>query len=255
MRAGLVLISVIAWALSAHAAEVLVHSRETLIGRDRSADLDFSAVEEEPQVVRVEILRPGKQFMARIDYGRQTLAITSVAPETSAAVPIMPADNAVFTRVLRSIALDRSRVADALISTLTWLAEHPPQAVVDLRTEGPTTPRLAPQGAPTQGYTSLCESIGQAVIARYTVDGEVHEELVVVGPCGANDCLGRCGAGCLANPGNPAEVNRYTQECLNHDVCNWETNPWDALGLFPPCRDEFEAAAEGYFFAPDCPQC
>jgi hypothetical protein len=250
MRAVLVLISVIAWALSAHAAEVLVYSRETLIGRDRSAGLDFSAVEEEPQVVRVEILRPGKQFMARIDYGRQTLAITSVTPETGAAIPITPADRAVFRRVLRSMALDRSRVADALVSTVTWLADHPPQAVVDFHTKGPTTPPLAPQS-----YTSLCERLGQTVIARYTADGEVHEAPVVLGPCGANDCLGRCGAACLANPGNPAEVNRYTQECLNHDVCNRETHPWDALGLFPPCRDEFEAAAEGYFFAPDCPQC
>jgi hypothetical protein len=250
MRAVLVLISVIAWALSAHAVEVVVHSGETLTGRDRQGGLEFSAVMRDPDVVQVEIHRPGKQFIAHIDYGRQTLALTSLAPETGAAVPIMPADSAVFTRALRALALDRSRVADALVSTLTWLADHPPQAVVDLHTGRPTKPGLA-----LQDYTSLCDSIGQTVIARYTVDGEVHEEPVMVGPCGANDCLGRCGAGCLANPGNPAEVNRYTQECLNHDVCNRETNPWDVLGLFPPCRDEFEAATEGYFFAPDCPQC
>jgi hypothetical protein len=58
MPTVLVLISVIAWALSAHAAEVLVHSRETILGRDRQADLDFSAVAQEPHVVRVEIQRP-----------------------------------------------------------------------------------------------------------------------------------------------------------------------------------------------------
>ena len=250
MRAVLVLLSLMAWALSAHAVEVLVHSREALLGRDRPAGLEFSAVAQAPHVVRVEIHRPGKQFLAHIDYARETLAITSVTPETGAAVPITPEDIVVFTHVLRAIALDRSRVTDALLSTLTWLADHPPQAVVDFQTGRPGQPRQAPQG-----YTSLCNSIGRTVLARYTVDGEVHEEPVVVGPCGANDCLGRCGAGCTANPGNPADVNRYTQECLNHDVCNRETNPWDPLGLFPPCRDEFEAAAPGYFFAPDCPQC
>jgi hypothetical protein len=206
-------------------------------------------------VVRVEIHRLGTQVMAHLDDARQTLVLTSLAPETGAAVPITPGDSAVFTRVLRAITLDRSRVADALVSTLTWLADHPPYAVVDLRTAGPTKPRLAPQGAPTQGYPLRCDRLGQTVTARYTVDGEVHEAPVVVGPCGANDCIGRCGAGCTANPGNPADVSRYTQECLNHDVCNRETNPWDPLGLYPPCRDEFEAAAPGYFFAPDCPQC
>jgi hypothetical protein len=250
MRAVLVLISVIAWAFSAQAVEVVVHSGEALIGGDRQEGLDFSAAVQEPQVVLVEIHRPGTQFIAHIDYARETLAIKSLAPETGAAVPITPDDIAVFTRVLRSISLDRSRVAEAVISTLTWLADHPPHAVVDLQTGGPKKKGLAPQV-----YTSLCDSIGQTVTARYTIDGEVHEEPVVVGPCGANECLGRCGTGCTANPGNPADVSRYTQECLNHDVCNRETNPWDPLGVFPPCRDEFAAAAEGYFFAPDCPEC
>jgi hypothetical protein len=250
MCAVLVLISLIAWSLRAQAAEVMVHSSEALMGRDLQEGVDFAAVVREGQVVLVEIHLPEKRFIARIDYAHKTLDIKSLTPEQDAAVPITPDDLAVFQRFLRAISLERSGVADALISTVTWLADQPPNAVVDIQTARPLQPRLAPQG-----YTSLCASLGQLVLAQYTVFGQMHTEWVVVGPCASGECLGRCGTGCAANPGNPAEVHRYTQECLNHDVCNRATNPWDPLGLFPPCRDELAAAVEGYFFAPDCPDC
>jgi hypothetical protein len=250
MRAVLVLISLLAWSLSAQAVEVMVHSSEALMGRDPQERLEFSAVVRDDEVVLVHILRPETHYLARINYARETLAIKSLAPATGAAVPMPSADIDAFTRVLRSIVLDRSSVAEALISTLTWLADHPPNMVVDFQTGRPTTPPFAPQA-----YTSLCASIGQTVTAQYTIDGAVQAELAVLGACAANECLGRCGTGCAANPANPAATNRYTQECLNHDACNRATNPWDPLGLFAPCRDEFQAAAQGYFFAPDCPDC
>jgi hypothetical protein len=250
MCAVLVLISLLVWSLSAQAVEVIVHSSEALMGRDPQAALDFSAVVQEDQVVLVEIHLPEKQFIARIDYGRETLAIKSLAPKTGTAVPLTADDIAGLKRFLRAASLERSRVAEALMSTVTYLVDHPPNAVVDVQTGRLHQPRIVPQS-----YTSLCESIGQFVIAQYTIDGEVQEELVMIGSCAANDCLGRCGTGCAANPGNPAEVQRYTQECLNHDACNRATNPWDPLGLFPPCQDEFAAATAGYFFAPDCPDC
>jgi hypothetical protein len=250
MCAVLVLIGLLVWSLSAQAVEVMVHSSEAIMGHDPQADLDFSAVVGERQVVLVEIHLPEKRFIARIDYARETLAIKSIAPKTDTAVPLTSDDIAVLKRFLRATSLERSHVADALMSTVTWLVDHPPNTVVDVHTGRLHEQRIAPQS-----YTSLCERIGQFVIAQYTIDGGVQEELVMVGSCAANDCLGRCGTGCAANPGNPAEVQRYTQECLNHDACNRATNPWDPLGLYPPCQDEFAAAAAGYFFAPDCPDC
>jgi hypothetical protein len=250
MRAVFIVISVIAWSLSAQAIEVMVHSSEALMGRDQSEGLNFTAVVREPEVVLVELHLPGKRFIARINYARETLTIRSIATEQDTAVTIAPEDIAVFQQFLRSVSLDRSRVADALISTVTWLADHPPSAVVDLHTGRLRKKRITPQA-----YTSLCESIGQPVVAQYTIRREVQEELVMVGSCALNECLGRCGTGCASTPGNPAEIQRYTQECLNHDVCNRATHPRDPLGLFPPCSGEFAAAANGYFFAPDCPDC
>ena len=250
MRAVIVLISLLAWSLSAQAVEVLVHSSEALLGGNAREGLDFSVVVREDHVVLVEIYLSEKQFIAHIDYTRRTLAIQSLDSQTVAAVSISSDDIASFKRFLRAVSLERSRVAEALISTMTWLADHPPHVVVDLHTG-----RLYQQHLAPHPYTSLCANIGQMVLAQYTIDGMVQKEWVLVGPCASDGCLGRCGTGCASNPGNPAEVQRYTQECLNHDVCNRDTNPWDPLGLFPPCSDEFAAAAEGYFFAPDCPQC
>ena len=54
----LVLLSVLAWVLRADAVEVQGRSQEAMIGRDRPAGLDLSAVAQEPHVVRVEIQRP-----------------------------------------------------------------------------------------------------------------------------------------------------------------------------------------------------
>lgn len=96
-----------------------------------------------------------------------------------------------------------------------------------------------------QVFTSLCLNLGQTVTGRYTIKvrgkEETIEEQVVLGPCYSGECLGRCGPGC-------GGTQQYTQECLNHDLCFGATGKnWT-----PPCRDEFLAAADGYFNAPDC---
>jgi hypothetical protein len=72
---------------------------------------------------------------------------------------------------------------------------------------------------------------------------------VEVGSCynQANECLGRCGAGCADNPANPTYVQRITQDCLNHDVCNRDLGT--TLGQ---CSDEFAAAADDFLFGEDC---
>jgi hypothetical protein len=59
----------------------------------------------------------------------------------------------------------------------------------------------------------------------------------------ATDCLGQCGGEC--NEGRWNE--RYTQECLNHDLCTRSTGdisaPWDLGG---PCSGEFWIAEPGW---------
>jgi hypothetical protein len=59
---------------------------------------------------------------------------------------------------------------------------HVLPGVVDLHSRRLHQNRVAPQD-----YTSLCDTIGQTVLAQYTIDGEVQEALVMVGACAAND--------------------------------------------------------------------
>ncbi len=60
--------------------------------------------------------------------------------------------------------------------------------------------------------------------------------------------MGRCGAGCASNPPNNGHtVQRFTQHCLNHDLCTRATG-----AILGQCRDEWLAAADDFIFGKDC---
>ncbi len=171
------------------------------------------------------------------------MQISSRALDSGAPVTLTTQDLDRVQRLHTSLALGGSRVAEALVSTLHWLADYPPDVEVALQTD-------TPEASPRQAWTSLCDLIGQSVTGHYTAGGETVTVQAVVGPCGvddANECLGRCGAGCQPNPGDPAAVQRFTQECFNHDLCTRATGQ-----ILGPCHEEFVAASPGYFYAPDC---
>lgn len=96
-------------------------------------------------------------------------------------------------------------------------------------------------------WTSLCGHHGDAVSATFV--GRSGRERVTqetLGDCfDRATCLGRCGAGCTGSPGD--RVQRFTQECLNHDVCTRETGR-----ILGPCVEEFLIATPGFFAAPNC---
>ena len=96
----------------------------------------------------------------------------------------------------------------------------------------------------SERFASICPNLGQTLVGQYTLKIRGNEQTIVeqavVGPCYSGECLGRCGPGCGGE-------QSYTQECFNHDLCAGATGK--NMG---PCRDEFAAAADGYFSAPDC---
>jgi hypothetical protein len=54
-----------------------------------------------------------------------------------------------------------------------------------------------------------------------------------------NPCLSRCGAGC-----NGVGTSAWTQDCGNHDICEyWHTSD---------CGGELSAASDDFSFAPNC---
>jgi hypothetical protein len=91
-------------------------------------------------------------------------------------------------------------------------------------------------------YTSICHRFGKVQLATFRIGRKLHRKQMVVG---SGACIGQCGVDCQ-DPDNPRQ-GRYTQECLNHDACSYETG--ENLGS---CENEFWAAADGFFAAPVC---
>ncbi len=93
-------------------------------------------------------------------------------------------------------------------------------------------------------YTMICDWIGHDVMANHTAAGNSYQNTVRVGDRD-QECRGRCGAGC--DRAWYVWSRQYTQECLNHDVCN------DTVGTqLGECQDEWIAASGGYMSAPNC---
>jgi hypothetical protein len=102
-------------------------------------------------------------------------------------------------------------------------------------------------------FTPICNEIGGLGVAVYDFKGIQHDTVTVGPVCYMGRALGRCGTagGPDTFPFNIGWVQRFTQECLNHDQC------CDVTMNSPPicgvaCLDEFITAVPGFFFAPDC---
>lgn len=90
------------------------------------------------------------------------------------------------------------------------------------------------------GWTDLCPYYGRSRTAYWDTSYNKSATYTVGGH---GFCAGRCGAGCNWW-GDP----QYSQDCLNHDVCA------DREGQqYGVCGDEWNAAADDFWFSPDCP--
>ncbi|MGH6847224.1 MAG: hypothetical protein ACREC0_07250 [Methylocella sp.] len=134
-----------------------------------------------------------------------------------------------------------SRHGDALTSLLNLISSAPEGYNLNF-----------PKGRVTNAsFKSICPEIGHIGEASFTLGKKFHYETVLVGPfCYKDPARGRCGRGGGPDPGI-GFVQRFTQECLNHDVC------CDTSGKPPPvcgmeCAATFDAAEDGFFDAPDC---
>jgi hypothetical protein len=227
-----------------HAAEFEVQSPGLIKGSDRGSGITFHAAATGPKVeVRIDL--PGrKSALAVVDYETEALSLNSVATGTDRPVRLEAGDLSRLKILRSSLGPLERRTGDALASIVELLSEAPTGIVVDLR------PARSHQLRAMQprSYRSLCEA--RSATGRYDLDGETFTEEATGLGCytSANECLGRCGAGCGDEPfGNPAAVQRITQECLNHDLCARANG-----GSFGDCGDEWNAAADGFLFAPDC---
>jgi hypothetical protein len=227
-------------------------------GRDRVAGATFSSSRvAASEIVRIQLqLDNGKWVVAQVDYATKAIRIRSSAGSRGATVALDAADLGRFRLLSRSVPNARAGAsADALRSILAWISEASPgridYAVVGdeaspILQESPRAPAVQPLS-----IHSLCNA--ETANASYTKGSQTFSRNFKVGPCynEQNQCMGRCGRGCssqeVAGTGSPNFVQRFTQECLDHDYCA------RAQGLTAAaCNDELAAVLDDFVFAKDC---
>jgi hypothetical protein len=233
---------------AAFASEVTERSPGLVAGRDPALGAEFSARARDG-VVTVEVgLRGGKRVLARIDDVAGGVSLRSVAAGrdgVEAPVPLDQADLRTLRALHRALGPLPHRVGDALDGMLAFLDEAPPGLVLDVDTTATATAAVTAAIRPLCGVTRAT--------GTYTLGSRQVSTEVAVGPCynEANECLGRCGRGCrstsVAGYSNPDTVQRFTRDCLNHDLCVKRTG--NNLG---ECKDELQAAADDFLSARDC---
>jgi hypothetical protein len=231
---------------ASHAFE-LSHTAQAIRGVDPDSGIVFRSVKFAERVV-ADVSVGAKQIHAEIDYQKYHLIVRSVAKADGARVALATGDIVAFQKLLAvlpgKIGVE-DRNADALSSLVNLVASAPVGATIDLRVSGLT-------------WTPLCSSVGKSGMASFKLRDGSHRDIVRVGPiCYAPPALGRCGAG--SGPDTAIGlVQRFTQQCLDHDQCCVKTGNRIIGGANvcgnsgTECIPEFTAAAPGFFFAPDC---
>lgn len=247
-----------ALAQNSSAVTIERQSATALAGHIKAPAISFSGSLADEALVRFT-LRSGAAVVvtAEIDYRQQTVQVRSTTGSQGRPAPITVSDLARFQRLLALSAshVDGStRLGGAFFSLMNLLSTAPPGRPLRIGAPG-DTPR--PQAA-----TSLCGQIGGGGVATFLLGGTTISDPVTIGPaCFAPPALGRCGAADGPDTGI-GNVQRFTQECLNHDQCCAATgNRLEKRFGFRvnvcgrtdgECEPEFSAAANSFFFAPDC---
>jgi hypothetical protein len=231
------------------------NSAQAITGEDKDLNIRFAAVQTKPDWVQVNVyLGQDKQVKAELDYARKTVTLSSFSTLTQQLIPLRAPDILTVRKLLRSLApnmTSTSPVGDALTSLLNVLSSAPNGVVLNLN-----VPK--PDAIAQQQFTSACSIVGADTTATYTLNDIVFTPIVTVGPqCFADPAFGRCGADAGPDP-VVGLLQRFTQECLNHDQCcaATQSRPVGAANVCgnsgTQCIPEFFAAAPGFFFAPDC---
>ena len=246
---------VTAWAAAniASAAELSVRSDREIVGRDGALDATFTAWETVPDIAEVELtLRSGTTISAHIEYANELVAVRSSRRDPSGKerlAAVSAADVIAARTLMKTVGTLTGRAGDALASVLNLVSDAPAGFVFDV--DQTRTGAAESRAAAKRGFVSLCTTQNRAAV--YDIGNKLYSFTTKVGPCynQANQCLGRCGRGCQGDgPTNSATVQRFTQDCFNHDVCLLRTDEPNGLG--GQCGDEFRLAIDDYLLGTDC---
>src|SRR5215471_17840873 len=131
---------------------IVVNTQEALVGEDSGLGIRFESRLQAKDIVVLELSIGDKRITAIIDYGQQSLRISSSSSTSAGPIYLSIPDSENLTRLQGALSIHGgSRVQEALISLLTWLDVLGPGAPVDFEPAA---------GVPSQqSFTSICDFI------------------------------------------------------------------------------------------------
>lgn len=256
----------ISW-VNALAIDHITKSPDKIEGTDSETNIKFSSALTGENYVSIVIELNGKKIIGEIDYHNGGVFLSSIDASNNLAI-ISRKDKELLEEIKNQLPSTASSPEEALMSTLNVVLAYPDGEPIEYNTLKKGEKIRLQRASPQALSSSLCDKVGEIVTGYYTVEKSIPgkqckkrtrqaprggeyvyyecQESVVVGPCWnkENECMGRCGEGC--NEQNET-IQRFTQNCLNHDLCTRATGK--KLG---ECLPEIVAATEDYFRAEDC---
>jgi hypothetical protein len=189
----------------------MTETSQEISGTDSDSGIAFRASLLPGDHVIVDLYIGTKRIHEEVDYTHKTVRLRTASQGNETPVALSVQD-ILAVQKLRGSQIPpppkiqtSHRLRDALGRLLNLISDAPPGAVIDFN-----------NGPSRMSFTPICPQIGGPGEATYTtgrIKRVTHHYEVTVGPvCYHDPALGRCGTG-------GGLVQRFTQECLNHDVC------------------------------------
>jgi hypothetical protein len=206
----------------------------------RLGDLEIQRTRFEDQACLVSASLGGLELVGWVDYARQQLMLQVVEAGGGG----RPQALGLAERERLRAGLEQADSAEPVLDrtsrlVLEAVSGYPAGSTIDFDSSRAEIP-----------YVSLCDALGSTVAGRYDAGFGPRSSAEALGPCDDGVCFGRCGEDCLRIgriPQQYPQVQIYTQECFNLDLCER-----DPSGNSLTCIEEYEQALPSHFFAPNC---
>lgn len=270
----IVFIAVLAIPFLSTGAYALNYSTKTdkeIRGYSSQVGINFSASLLENDTVDILLRFKDKEIIIQIDdeAKKRDIYIHGYFIESGEIATLTPEDSEVlkeFLSLMLKENIGQHRLGKKFLRTINLLYSWP--AAMPLITLNPdlvTVPPACEITYPDGISDDLCSEKHTTHLGRYAVDGDycgwasyiwipvlkldkptTWEEDVPQEVSG-NDCFGRCGKGCIGDGEPNNEVNIYTQDCFDHDLCVGNEGTIDA-----ECNWMFIYAIDDFVYGPTC---
>jgi hypothetical protein len=239
-----------------------VRSAEKIAGHSSDLDMAFTAMKEE-YMIKVNLQLNGKEIIVRKGYGNREkeFYVEGYSIDSGEIASLSTDDFNALEALLMEIETDYNDLEKTFIRTLNLLHNWPPNLSLFVLMDESIVFIVIYNFIPLIFPSSILDSPPLIVDICYDYgkphDGKyffflaplLHMPIIqsVTEIVGGEECVGRCGKGCIGDGPPNNKINIYTQACFNHDLCaeNVGYIALECMIIFVPCFRDF-------LLGPDC---